>query len=184
MSHIEHQVPRRYAHALFNVAKNKGIIDQISNELAIIRSIITADDSLIGFLSAPQVTDENKFQLVEDVFKKRFSDLIYHFVKLTIEKRRSPYLLGIINEFTALVEEARGILRVKMTTAIPMDLPLRDELSLKLAKLTGKTINIYPEIDQSIIGGVVINMNNQVIDDSVRHKLDLMRNQLLSLKVH
>ncbi|MCP4633742.1 MAG: F0F1 ATP synthase subunit delta [candidate division Zixibacteria bacterium] len=181
---IERQVPKRYARALFDAAQKQDLIDPVSEELAVIRNIISTDEALINFLDAPQVTDKDKFQLLEDVFKDKFSDLIYSFVKLTVEKRRSMYLLDIINAFTNLVEDEKGIVRARAITAVKMELDQKDKLVKKLEGLTGKNIILYPTVDKNIIGGVIINMNNMVIDDSVRNKLGLMRNRLISLKVH
>lgn len=184
MSQIEHQVPRRYARALFDAARGKGIVDAISEELAAVRSTIATDNALIDFLDAPQVTDKDKFQLIDEVFKDNFSEVVYSFFRLTVEKRRSKYTLAIIDEFTSLAEKEKGIIRAQVTTATPMELDQRDKLADKLAKMTGKTVHVYPKVDEKIIGGVVVNMNNQVLDDSVRNKLNAIRNRLLALKMH
>ncbi len=184
MSQFEHQVPKRYAQALFNAAKAQNKVDEISEELTAIRNAISTDDSLIDFLTAPQVTDEAKFELIDSVFKGQFSELVYSFIKLTVDKRRAQYIRSIIETYTFLVEEEKGILRARVTTAVPLELDLRDKLRKKLESITGKEIRIYPDVDKNIIGGVIINMNNRVVDDSVRDKLATIKEDLMSIKIH
>ena len=181
---IERQVSKRYARAFFKAAKNKGIIDQISEELGNLRAIIASDDSLINFLDAPQINDADKSRLVDDIFKNNFSQLIYSLVLLAVEKRRSRYLVAIIDEFIKIVEEEKGIIRAKVTTAVPLDLDLRDSIVSRLETMTSKKVVIFAMVDRNIIGGVIINMGNQVIDDSVRFKLNTIKNKLISLRVH
>ena len=181
---IEHQVARRYARALFEATRENQIIDQVSDELNSIRNTIAIDESLINFLDAPQIKDEDKFQLIADVFKTNYSQLVYSLIRLTVEKRRSQHILAIIDEFTHLVEEEKGIVRVKITTAVPMELDLRDKLVSKLENMMNKKVIIFPEVDKGVIGGVIINMENMVIDNSIRFKLNSVRNKLLALRVH
>jgi len=184
VSHYEPQVSKRYARALFEAAKQHNAIDLISEELTGIHNTIVIDNSLINFLTAPQVADEDKYSLIDNIFKNRFSDIIHGFMRLLVEKHRTRFVEPVIEEFTNLVEEEKGILRVKVTTSLPLDKRQSDELVARLRKMTGKTIHLYREINKEIIGGIVINMKNHIIDDSIKSKLDSIKNHLLSIKVH
>jgi F-type H+-transporting ATPase subunit delta len=181
---IEQQVAKRYAAALFEAARTRGIIDDISEELTSIRDSLSTDDALVDFLDAPQIRDEEKFRLVDEVFKEKFSPLVYSLVRLTVEKRRSRHLVAIIDQYTSLVEEEKGIVRVSVTTAVPMELNQRDKLVKTLENMTGKKVLIFPRIREEVIGGAVVNLGNMVIDNSIKNKLNNIRKQLLSLRVH
>ncbi|MBD3168975.1 MAG: F0F1 ATP synthase subunit delta [candidate division Zixibacteria bacterium] len=181
---IEQQVAKRYAAALFTAAKSKDMVDKVSEELNLLRSIITTDRALINFLDAPQIKDEDKLSLVDAIFKENFSELVYSFVRVTVDKRRSTHMIAIIDQFANLFEEEKGVLRVNVTTAVPLEGDLRDKIKSKLKEITGKEIILFPRVNEKIIGGMIINMKNHVIDGSVRHRLTNIRNQLIALKVH
>ena len=96
---IAQVVSRKYAQALFLSTREKGLIDLAYEQFNDLNKLLAADASLMNFLKAPQVLEENKISLVRDVFKERLDNLFIEFVVVLIEKGRIGHLPGIIKEF-------------------------------------------------------------------------------------
>lgn len=180
----ETRVAHRYAHALFNVAVKRDLVDIVASELSQLGTFIDKDRRLTLFLEAPQVPTENKTNLIDKLFANRISPPLLSFLHLLINKGRIEYLAEIADEFDKLVEQHRGIVKARVITAVPLDDNYRGRLKTKLEKISGKQIEIIHKIDNGIIGGIIIQLNDRIIDYSVRHKLAMLRHDLLAAKVY
>jgi len=114
-------VARRYAQALFNVALSRESIDIIGSELFQLKSFSDKDKRLISFLEAPQVLTEHKVAIVKTLFTTRLSPALLSFVLLLIEKARINLLAEIGREFEKLLEEYKGLIKARVTTAVDID---------------------------------------------------------------
>jgi F-type H+-transporting ATPase subunit delta len=177
-------VAHRYAHALFSVALSRGMVDIIASELFQLKSFAEKDRRFIDFLEAPQVTTEHKVELIRTLFTTRLSQPLVSFLLLLIEKSRIEFLSEIAGEFEELLEEHRGIIKAKVTTAVGVDDEFKNKLKGRLERLSGKSIDIIHKIDKEIIGGIIVQLQYKIIDRSVRNELNILKHDLLSLKVY
>jgi F-type H+-transporting ATPase subunit delta len=180
----ETRVARRYAQALFQVAISKEIIDIVASELFQLKSFIEKDGRFLKFLEAPQVLTEHKIDLIKALFTTRLSPPLVSFLLLLIEKNRIEFLGNIAGEFEKLLEDYKGLIRARITTAIPVSEAYKQELQIKLEKMSGKKIELVHKIDKNILGGIIVQLNFKVIDRSIRHELNSLKHDLLSIKVH
>jgi F-type H+-transporting ATPase subunit delta len=180
----ETRVALRYAHALFLVAKSRNNIDIIASELSQLRSFVEKDKRFIAFLEAPQILVDHKIALIKSLFTARLSPPLLWFLFLLIEKHRIEFLGEIAREFEKFVEDFRGLIKAHVTTAIPIDNDFKMRLKAKLETMTGKEIEVIHRIDRQIIGGVIVRLNFKIIDNSIRNKLEVLRHDLLSIKVY
>ena len=176
-------VAKRYAHALFNVALKKGTIDIISSEIFQLKSFSDKDKRFIGFLAAPQVPTEQKIAMVRTLFTTRLSPSLVSFLLLLIEKGRVDHLGEIAREFELLVEDYKGLIKARVTTAVYIEDDYKNRLRDKLMSITSKDVEILHRIDKSILGGRIVQLNYNIIDRSVRNQLDTLKHDLMSLKV-
>jgi F-type H+-transporting ATPase subunit delta len=177
-------VAKRYAHALFNVALKKGTIDIISSEIFQLKSFSDKDKRFIGFLAAPQVPTEQKIEMVRTLFTTRLSPSLVSFLLLLIEKGRVDHLGEIAREFELLVEDYKGLIKARVTTAVHIEEDYKNRLREKLMSVTSKNVEILHRIDKKILGGIIVQLNYNVIDRSVRNQLDTLKHDLMSLKVY
>ncbi len=180
---IAQEVARKYATALFLAVKEKEIIDLSYEQLTGLLEFIEKDNSLLNFLEAPQVLEEHKEEIIRTVFEKRLHQLIVEFLIVLVRKHRMAYLAGIIDDFIRLIEAEKGIARVTVITAKPVDEDYRSSLIDKLTAKTGMTIELEEKVDPKILGGMIVLLHDEIIDGSVRHELDLMKEQLSKVKV-
>ena len=180
----ETHVARRYAQALFNVALSRETIDIIGSELFQLKSFSDKDKRLIDFLKAPQVLTEHKIAMVKTLFTTRLSPALLSFVLLLIEKARINLLAEISREFEKLLEEHKGLIKARVTTAVDLDNDFKMRLAGKLENITGKKIELVHRINKSIIGGIIVQLNYRVIDHSIRFQLSSLKHDLMALKVY
>jgi F-type H+-transporting ATPase subunit delta len=180
----ETRVADRYAHALFEVALARGLMDTLAADLFQLKTFCREEKKFLAFLQAPQVMSADKVQLIKTLFASRLSQSLVSFLLLLIEKHRIEFLNEIAVEFEKRLENYRGLIKASVTTAIPIDDTYKAHLQARLEKMTGKKIEIVHKIDKGIIGGIIVQLNYQVIDRSVRHELNSLKHDLLALKVY
>lgn len=177
-------VAKRYAHALFNVALKKGTVDIISSEIYQLKSFYDKDRRFIGFLAAPQVLTEHKIDMVKTLFTTRLSPSLVSFLLLLIEKNRVDHLGEIAREFEKMVEDHKGLIKARVTTAVHIEEDYKNRLRERLEAITGKSVEVLHRIDKKILGGIIVQLNYNIIDNSVKHQLDSLKHDLMSLKVY
>jgi F-type H+-transporting ATPase subunit delta len=180
---IAEQVSQRYARALFMAAKGRKLIDQAYEQFDVLKKVLAQDRTLLDFLTAPHVTDARKYELVKNVFGPRLEKLFVEFLFVLMEKNRVNFLPAIIDAFQLLVEEDKGIVRAGITTAVPLSADEERNVTARLEARTGKKILLEKKIDPAILGGMIVIVNDEIIDGSVRHGLKQIEEQLGKVKV-
>jgi F-type H+-transporting ATPase subunit delta len=178
------QVAERYAHGLFELTQQLNNTETVQQDFGDLAAVLRQDDSLIQFLAAPQIVDKDKTAVVEKVFKGKVADQLYHLLQLVVAKRRTKLLVEIAAEYSRLYHDSKGIVETRLISAIPLTTEEIGSIKTRLNKLTGRTIEIITEVDEDIIGGVIAFVGEKIIDCSIRHDLQVLREQLLELKVH
>jgi len=181
---LSQEVAKIYANALLLSVVEKGMIDVAYDQFSSLKELIAKDKSLVNFLSAPQVLDENKLSLLRTVFSSRIEKLFVEFLVVLVDKNRVNFLPEIIDEFTRLVEAKRGIGRVSVITAVPLNDGERANLKEKMHSKTKLEIILEEKVDPSILGGMIIILHNEIIDGSVSHGLNAVEEQLAKVRVH
>lgn len=177
------QVARRYARGLFEVTQQERTSDGVNADFKEVAQICSEDKSLLQFLAAPQIGDDDKTKVVESVFGGRVAERLYHLLQLLVDKHRTSFLVEIAEEYEKLVLDSEGVVKTQMITAVPLTDEDKKMIVAKLSSLTGKTIRIEARVDASIIGGAIAIVGDKIIDRSIRHDLRLLREKLMELKV-
>jgi F-type H+-transporting ATPase subunit delta len=177
------QVAERYAHGLFELTQQMHNSELVNLDFGDLANVLKQDDSLIRFLAAPQIVERDKTAVVEKVFKGKVLDQLYHLLQLVVAKRRTKFLVEIAAEYSRLYHDSKGIVATRLISAIPLTANEIASIKTRLNKLTGRTIEITTEVDANIIGGVIAFVGEKIIDCSIRHDLQVLREQLLELKV-
>ncbi|MCP4567370.1 MAG: ATP synthase F1 subunit delta [FCB group bacterium] len=180
---LAQQVAIKYSTALFNLVREKNMVDLAFEQFEELDELVRKDDTLLQFLLAPHILDQQKTALLKDVFGGRLDPLFLEFLLVLVNKHRIGYLHEIIEEFRALVAEARGIVVARVTTAVPMTDDARSHLCQRLQTKTSKTVELDEKLDPAIMGGMIVILGDQIIDGSVRNKLSLLKDDLMKLKV-
>ena len=177
-------VAKRYAVALFNAAVKQDVAEQVNDDLSSFVKLLIENKDLRGFLKSPEAPPDAKKQLVVDVFGDRTAGLFVRFILLLIDKKRLKHIVSITDAYRQLYEQLQGIVEDRVITAIPLDADLEQQTVDRLEEATNKTIRISKTVDPDIVGGMIIIVGDNIIDGSIRYKLELMRRSLSEVKVH
>jgi F-type H+-transporting ATPase subunit delta len=175
---MESGIALRYATALFDSALEHGIVDDVHEEMLGLGTIIEEHPAFFGLLLSPQIRTEDKHDIINATLEGKASDLFVRFLHLLIDKTRFPFIKEIADEYHKLYESYKGVLMVKVTTAIPLDKAMERKVIDKLHSETQKQIRVEAVTDPDIIGGMIIQMKDKIIDGSIRFQLEKLRREL------
>lgn len=164
---------RRFAEAAFDVARSNGTLDDWEEQLAAVTAIL-AEPSLNRAFTSPVVPRERKEEMILGAFPE-MEARVRNFLVLLVRQDRLDLLPDILTTFRALLNEHRGIQVVEVTTAEPLDTAERDLVAARLAQHLGHQVVIETRVDPDIIGGLVARVGDQVLDGSVRGRLERLR---------
>jgi len=170
---------RRYALALYKVAEEKGNVEQYLEELRNIVALINNDKDFLQLIKHPQVSTSSKKKLFEQVFKGKINDDLLSFLLVLIDKGRILQLDGKLKEMEKIHLEKNNKVVADVTTVIPLAGEERKNLIEKLEKKFNKKVLLEEHIDSSILGGVYVKVDNEVIDGTVKSKLEEMKKLML-----
>lgn len=170
---------RRYALALFEVAEKKGKVEQYLQELRNIVVLMKNDDDFMKLVKHPQISTSSKKKLFTDIFKGKIDEELLSFLLILIDKGRILELEGKLREMEKINLERNNTVIAKVKTVISLQDDQRKNLVEKLEKKFNKKILLQEELDPSIIGGVYVQVNNDVIDGTVKSKIEEMKKLML-----
>lgn len=175
---LSRSVARRYAAALFDIAREKEKLGEIETELSNLVETIDANRDLKRVFYHRLIKEKDKKAIIKEVFSGRVSPILMNFINLLIDKRREVYLVSIKEQYIALANEARNILDADVTSAIELAPNDIKDLQGRLSQITGKNVRIRTSVDPKIIGGLVIKVGDRVIDGSILKRLQLLKANL------
>lgn len=174
------KVAQRYAKAIFDLAVETSKLEEVKNDLELIQSVQNKELHLM--LMSPVVKSEKKIAIFEAVFAKHILPLTNSFFKLIFSKGRSIAINEIIVAFVEKYRTAKGIKLVELTTATEVSSDIKEKVSNVLkenALLKGKTVELKTKIDPSIIGGLIVQVEDKLFDASIRHDLQVIKKQFI-----
>jgi F-type H+-transporting ATPase subunit delta len=180
---VESRVAKKYATALFLLARERKLEDTMWADLSALGQVFKADRRLLKVIAAPQIPDEDKHKLVRTVLTGAH-EAVLHFMLFVIDKGRTEHIPRIIEMYGQLLDEARGVVEADITSAVTLNDDEVSRIVQKLEKLSGKKVRHRVQVDPEILGGVIVIIGGEIIDQSVRHDLSRLRDSLSALKVH
>ena len=162
---------KEYGYALYDLAKEEGKEEIILNEILEIDSLLKENDDYIKLMDTPALSLDERLKLIDDAFLG-CSLYVLNFLKLLCEKKSFFAFPKCVKEFIKLYDKDRNIERVEAITCVPLNEDQLKRLKEKIEKAIGKTVCIKNKVDTGILGGVILKMENQMYDGSVKQRLD------------
>lgn len=173
-------ISKRYAVALFELAKETNKIDEFDVQVKSIHSIIKGDKEFLAVLNHPRVTGAEKFSLFENVFKGNVSEEILGLISIIVNKNRETEIIEILETFLNLVKEYKGITTAFVYSATKLTESQIEAIKEKLSKKLNKEVIIETKEQPELIGGLLINVDGKVIDNSIKKGLKDIRKSLIN----
>lgn len=174
---VNKKIARRYTLALYEIAKEDNIIDRILEDFLLIKNTAESSRELMLLLRSPIINYNKKFSALTAIFSKAVSGLTMKLISLLCEKNRESSLYDISLDFETLVNEKKGLAKAKVTTAIELTDKEKNNIILNLKQFTGKELIPSFTIDKEIKGGFVAQVNDTIIDASIKRQLELLKEQ-------
>lgn len=168
---------RRYAQALYEVGLQKDLT-QIEAELQELTGLIQENAEVAHLLYHPHISLTEKKSLMDKLLSGKLSETVRHFLYLLIDRRRQNLLPDIQREFGLLADQARNIIQAKVVSATPLSTSQEERLQSELVRITGKNVRMVKEVRPELIGGLLVQIGDRVMDGTVAHKLSQMRQSL------
>ncbi|PKR83206.1 F0F1 ATP synthase subunit delta [Heyndrickxia camelliae] len=173
-------VAKRYALALFQLAKENNQLDQYENELREVKKALADNDNFKNLLKLPKLPSEKKKEILKEVFSKT-STYVLNTLMLLCDAHREEEMEAVAASFIELVNEERGIAEAVVYSIRPLTASESEAISSAFAKKVGKTsLNIENVIDSNILGGVKVRIGNRIFDGSLQGKLNRLKRDLIS----
>ncbi len=170
-------IARPYAEAAFSIAKQDSSIEEWSSDMQKIKAVFT-NEKIISLLSNPDLSYSDKTQIFLDLFEGEISDKASSFIKVCGDNKRLKNLPEIINFFNELALESLNKKNVAVFSSFQLEEKQIQKITSALEKRLDSEVVIDFEIDKSLIGGLKIAYEDQVLDMSIKRKLGLLQAQL------
>ncbi len=175
---------RRYARALLALSEKQKELERTQTELVEWAALFRHDPRVRRFFESPSISRAEKLSFLEQRIKPQVGLPIYGLLHVLLRRRRLDHLVAIGDEFEKLAEQARGIRRAVIRTAVPITDGQAQEAERVLARRTGLKILLTREVDADVVGGAAVSLDHQVIDGTLATELWRIRQHLLQTRVH
>jgi F-type H+-transporting ATPase subunit delta len=170
-------VAGRYATALFELARDEDQLEIAATALIQLNTLLNESDELRQFIRNPIFSAEQQTRVMTVLNEQaEFPPLIQNFLQLLVRNRRIFTLSGVIAAFQTLVTASRDELNAEVISAVPLAEAQTQELKATLKAKTGKDITLNEKVDPAILGGLVVKIGSRMVDNSVRTKLNNLKN--------
>ena len=173
---------REYARALFLITEEDGITDGAFSELKLVAKLIEKEPAYVTLLDTPAVSKAEKLALIDEAFGSLNKNLL-NFIKILSERHSVYALPKILAEYSALYDEARGIVRVDAVTALELTATQCESLKNKLEGMLSGQVVINNIVDPSVLGGMKLRYSGVQIDGTVKARIDGFAARLKDLVV-
>ncbi|MDP9402002.1 MAG: ATP synthase F1 subunit delta [Actinomycetota bacterium] len=167
-----------YASALFEVARAEGALETVEEELFRVARTFEASDELRSTLTDQAIPVERRQAVVEQLLGGRASPVTTALVSFVVGAGRARDLPAIIDRLVEEAAEQRAEVVAEVRSAVPLDESRRSRLAAALSDATKKQVSVKVVVDPSVLGGLVATIGDTVIDGSIRHRLDQMKETL------
>jgi F-type H+-transporting ATPase subunit delta len=178
MKYVDPVITERYARALYRSAEKLAQLEAVLTDIETLSPLLGMMSKLQLLLDSPQISTEAKRELIERGIAPRVSPVTARLLLLLVAKGRTEYAVAIFNRFKKITREAQGIFDAKVVSAVPLADGERARLQAVLEEHMRARLAISFLVDPRVVGGVCFQCGDLLLDDTVRGKLDRLRERL------
>jgi F-type H+-transporting ATPase subunit delta len=166
-----------YARSLFEAAEDQDKLDEIREQLGQFADALEEDRRLQVFFFSPYFSTQEKVDGLRRTVDGA-DPIFLNFLELLLENHRMPALFRIRRGYDRLWEERNRLLPVQVTSAVQLDEQTVRNIGDRISEQTGQKVELSSSVEPDILGGIVVRVGNQVLDASIRNRLETLRKQV------
>jgi len=170
---------RRYAEAAFQLATRDNALDAYGDGLDLAARMLGGDE-VPGILRNPARPLTERVALVDELLGKRVPEPVRKIAGLLVARGRADRIQAVAAEFRRLLNKEHGVVEAVATSASQLDAGETAALKRKVSEMTGKTVDLRVDVDESLIGGLTVRVGDTLYDASVRGRLERLRERLVA----
>jgi len=171
-------IAQRYADALMDCANDGLSKNDIYNQIKDVELSLNNSEDLQNVMSSPIVSTEEKKNVISKIFENNVNRTVLNFLKLLVDKNRFNILTSIVDEYKNTLDRQNGILELKLTSAIDLNDEEKENIKSKLKEILSRELELEWNTDSSIIGGLVFESGDNIVDCSLQHKLQEIQKEI------
>jgi ATP synthase F1 delta subunit len=171
------EIAQVYARSLFEAAKDQDKLDEIREQLGVFADAVAESHDLQVFFFSPYLSTQEKTDGLRRAIEGA-DEAFLNFLDLLVENHRMPVIFRIRRDFDELWEQENRLLPVQVTSAVPLDDAIVQEIGSTIGEQTGKRVELSSQVDPDILGGIVVRVGNAILDASIRNRLEQLRKQV------
>lgn len=171
------EIAEVYSRSLFEVAKDRGALDRVHEELGQFADALSGSRDLQVFFFSPYFSSQEKKDGIAKLVQEADENFV-RFLELLAERHRMPAVFRIRDEFDRLWRKENKLLPVSVTSAVELDSQLVEGIGRRIEEQTGERVELTSRVDPDVLGGIVLQVGNMVLDASVRNRLERLRKQV------
>jgi len=169
-------MPGRYATALFELALESKALARVEKELKGFAALLDKSSDLRRLVTSPVFSTAEQERAIGAVLDKaKIGGITANFIKLVIANRRLFAVRDMIAAFAALVATHRGEITAEVVSATPLSAKQMTALKLTLKAVEGREVNVETQVDESLLGGLIVKIGSRMVDNSLSTKLDNLK---------
>ena len=169
-------IAERYANALFDLADERKVLDQVADDLRSLKRMLDESDDLRKLVRSPVVKSEDQARAVGAVAERAaLSELTRNFIGVVARNRRLFALEGMISAYLRILAHRRGEVTAEVTAAKPLSDQQMTALQESLRQVAGGKVAVDLTVDPAVLGGLVVKVGSRLFDSSIRTKLQRMQ---------
>ncbi|MCT4597572.1 MAG: ATP synthase F1 subunit delta [Vallitalea sp.] len=174
-------VAKRYGSALFELAVETNQVEFFKEQLQWIKDVFHEEKDFTNLLNHPKVIADDKIAMIENVFEGKVSKEILGLLVVSIKKGRASNLLDIIDYCINEIDDYEGNAKAYVTSATSLTDKQIDDIKKRLEETTSKKIILKLNVDESLIGGLIIRIGDRIVDNSIRGKIEAISKELYAI---
>lgn len=171
------EIAQVYARSLFEVAKERDVLDDIHDQLGEFADALNDNRQLAVFFFSPYFSSEEKKNGLERAVTGA-EPIFMNFLEALLERHRMPAIFRIRARFERLWDEENHLLPVEVTSSVELDKETVQSIGKRIGEQTGQKVELSSKVDPEILGGIVLRVGNYVLDASIRNRLNQLRKQV------
>jgi F-type H+-transporting ATPase subunit delta len=165
------ELAREYGDGLYALTEEEHISDEVLSQLQVLSRCFREQPDFLRLLSNMSLSKAERIAILDNALRGQVHPYLLNFLKILCERCALNEYEGCLAAFKTLYNQAHGIVEATVTTAVPLDDEQRARMSEKLSKMTDKLVVLNEKVDESLIGGVLLEMNGQRYDNTLKNRL-------------